>query len=592
MDDSNADFYYTISHTQTSAVNKGEGVISYDPATNTITGLNAGTARLTIYQKKTLKYNATSQTFDFTVSKLENNTLMSLSTRTLDVDGTATVGLMNADSDGSLSAAYSDVVYTNEPQNREGGLLSFTDNTLTAVNAGTATVTITQAETYKYVAKSQQFNVTVNKLTQTLTWDNPDLETTMQLGSTLEGNTATSSVGLTPVTYASGNTAAITVDANTGVLTAAATGSNISITATQAGNYKYLPATLTRLFSVFNKQTPAFVADAHFTGASGRVEYTCTATIRVTGVGADSEEGFTITNGDNAVINVERDGETITITGLAIGSTTLTLAQAGNEDYIAKSQTYDIEVYMPEDFLTLEPTSAPSHEEGQYRKIFLHRTLKEGLSTIALPFNTTVAALTDRSDANDWVAQLETVTHTQADSCTKDEYTLYFKKVEGGVITANQPYVLHLGAAVVNPTWTDMADGISVSAASANEQSATKGYTGYAGWAMTANYEVGMDMEGKYGVVNGKGLQLGASGSKLNAYTAYITAPSDSHAPLLRLACVDEDGTVTLIGGPSADGAAEAPVAIYGPDGKRRSRLQPGVNIVRQADGTVRKVQR
>lgn len=505
-DDSNADFYYTISHTQTSAVNKGEGVISYDPATNTITGLNAGTARLTIYQKKTLKYNATSQTFDFTVSKLENNTLMSLSTRTLDVDGTATVGLMNADSDGSLSAAYSDVAYTNESQNREGGLLSFTGNTLTGVNAGSATVTITQAETYKYVAKSQQFNVTVNKLTQTLTWDNSDLETTMQLGSTLEGNTATSSVGLTPVTYASGNTAAITVDANTGVLTAAATGSNISITATQAGNYKYLPATLTRLFSVFNKQTPAFIADAHFTGASGRVEYTCTATIRVTGVGADSEEGFTITNGDNSIIGIVRDGETITITGLAIGSTTLTLAQAGNEDYIAKSQTYNIEVYMPDDFLTLAPATTPSHNEGQYRKVFLNRTLKEGLSTIALPFNTTVAALTDRSDANDWVAQLETVTHTQADAGTKDEYTLYFKKVEGGVITANKPYVLHLGAAVVNPTWTDMADGISVSAASATEQSATKGYTGYGGWAMSANYEAGMNMEGKYGVVNGVGL--------------------------------------------------------------------------------------
>lgn len=590
---SDADFYYTISHTQTSAVNKGEGVISYDPAANTVTGLNAGTARLTIYQKKTQKYHATSQTFDFTVSKLENNVGIALSATELDVDGTATVTLTNPVSDGALSASWTTPQYTNESQNREGGLLTFSDGTLTAVNAGTTTVTITQAETYKYVAKSQQFNVTVNKLTQTLTWDNPDLETTMQLGSTLEGNTATSSVGLTPVTYASGNTAAITVDANTGVLTAAATGSNITITATQAGNYKYLPATLTRQFSVFNKKTPAFTPDAHFTGINGRVEYTCTATITVTGVGADSEEGFTITNGDNALINVERDGETITITGLAIGSTTLTLTQAGNSDYIAKSQTYIIEVYMPEDFLTLAPATTPSHNEGQYRKVFLNRTLKAGLSTIALPFNTTVAELTGRAaNDNDWVAQLETVTHTQADARTNDEYTLYFRKVEGGVIAANQPYVLNLGSAVVNPTWTDMADGISVSAASANEQWATKGYTGYAGWAMTANYEVGMDMEGKYGVVNGKGLQLGASGSKLNAYAAYITAPSDSHAPLLRLACVDEDGTVTLIGGPSADGTAEAPVAIYGPDGKRRSRLQPGVNIVRQADGTVRKVQR
>ena len=44
---SGADFYYTISQTQTSSVNNGEGVISYDPVKNTITGLNAGTARLT-----------------------------------------------------------------------------------------------------------------------------------------------------------------------------------------------------------------------------------------------------------------------------------------------------------------------------------------------------------------------------------------------------------------------------------------------------------------------------------------------------------------------------------------------------------------
>ena len=204
---SNDDFYYTISHTQTSDVNNGTAVIAYDPATNTVTGLNAGTARLTIYQKKVLKYHATSQSFDFTVTKLPNNVSIALSQTDLDVDGTATVTLTNADSDGALTAAYSNVEFTNEAQNREGGLLSFDGNTLTGWNAGTATVTITQAETYKYVAKSQQFDVTVNKLSQTLTWDNPSLETTMQVGSTLEGNTATSSAGLTPVTYSSGNTA-------------------------------------------------------------------------------------------------------------------------------------------------------------------------------------------------------------------------------------------------------------------------------------------------------------------------------------------------------------------------------------------------
>ena len=591
---SNDDFYYSISSSPDDGAHNGDAVISYNPATNTITGLEAGTARLTITQKKTNLYHATSQSFDFAVTRLPNNIDIALSPTTLNVDGTATVMLTGNVSNGALSAAYKNIIYTNESQNRSGGLLSFSDNTLTAVNAGTATVTITQAETYKYVAKSQQFDVTVNKLSQTLTWDNPNLETTMQVGSTLEGNTATSSAGLTPVTYSSGNTAAITVDATTGVLTAVATGSNITITASQAGNYKYLPATLTRQLSVFNKQTPAFAADAHFTGTDGRIEYTGTATITVTGVSDGVDGDFTITNGDNTVIDVVRNGETITITGLKVGSTTLTLAQKGNDDFIAKSQIYSIEVYWPDDFLALSPATVPTHEEGDYRKIFLSRTLKAGYSTIALPFDTDVSELVaGRNEAYDssadWVAQLSAVTSSVADG-----YTLYFQKVAGGVIRANEPYVLHLGYQVVNPSWTDLDDGISVEEAEAASLAPSAGYSGYTGWAMWSNFTPSFAMSGKYGIVNSEGgLKLGGNGSTLNAFTAYIAGPAlPNHAPRLRVAYVDEDGTATFIDGlPEDDGVQEETVAVYGPDGQRRNRMQRGVNIVRFADGTTRKVQ-
>ena len=587
------DFYYAISHTQTTSVNKGEGVISYDPATNTITGLNAGTARLTIYQKKTNLYHATSQTYDFTVTKFANNLGIALSATELNVDGTTTVELTNNESQTALTASYSSVEYTNEAQNREGGLLSFDaeTNTLTGTNAGSATVTITQPETYKYEAASAQFVVTVSKLAQTLAWDNPELDTEMQKGSTLAGNTATSSAGLTPVTYSSSNIAAITVDANTGLLTAVETGANVTITASQAGNYKYLPATLTRLFSVFNKQVPVFTPDAHFAGANGRVEYTCTATISVAGVSEDVD--FSITNGDNSIISVVKDGTTITITGLQIGSTTLTLTQAGNEDFIAKSQTYNIEVYWPEDFLTLSPSDAPSHAEGDYRKIFMQRTLRAGYSTITLPFDTDVETLVGGRDeaydsSNDWVAQLTTVTNSEADG-----YTLYFTRVAVGAIEANQPYVLHLGAEVENPTWTDMEGGISVVEAEATSVAPTTGYSGYAGWHMWSNYEAGFDMEGKYGIVNSEGgLKLGGSGSTLKAYTAYIAAPQQNGAPRVRVAYVDEDGKTTYVNSLPGEADCEAAVieAIYGPDGKPRSRMQRGMNIVRYADGTSRKV--
>ena len=584
--DSDDDFYYTISHTQTSSVNNGTNVISYNPATNTVTGLNAGTARLTIYQKKTNLYHATSQSFDFTVTKLANNVGIALSDTELDVDGTATVTLTNNDSKGALSAAYSSVTYTNESQNRSGGLLSFADSTLTAVNAGTATVTITQAETYKYVAKSATFSVTVNKLTQTLTWDN-NLETEMQVNTTLSGNTATSDVGLTPVTYSSNNTAAITVNATTGLLTAVAVGSNIAITASQAGNYKYLPATLTRIFSVFNKSVPVFTPDAHFTGTNGEVEQTCTATITITGVSTGND--FSITGYDDDVVNVVRSGETITITGLAIGSTTLTLTQTANEDYLGKTQTYNITVFWPDDFLALTPGTAPDYDEGVYRKIFLQRTLKAGYSTIAVPFDTDVATLTGRAaNDEDWVAQLSAVTSSVADG-----YTLYFQKVTGGTIEANEPYVLHLGSQVVNPTWTNLESGISVEAAEATSIGASTGYSGYAGWNMWSNFTPNFAMAGKYGIVNSEGGFMLGSGqdAKLNAFAAYIAPPQTNGAPRLRVAYVDEDGTTTYVGSLPDEQEQGEPVAIYGPDGQRRSRMQRGLNIVRYADGTTKKVQ-
>jgi hypothetical protein len=575
-DDSNTDFYYTISHTQTSSFNKGADVISYDPSTNTVTGKNQGTARLTIYQKKTDLYNATSQTFDFSVTKLENNTVMSLSTKTLSVDGTATVELMNADSDGTLSATYSNISYLNESQNRDGGLLSFAGNTLTGVNAGTGKVTITQAETYKYVAKSQEFNVTVNKLTQTLSWDNPDLETTMQVGTSLEGNTATSDAGLTPVTYSSGNASAITVDANTGVLTAVTTGSNIGVTASQAGNYKYLPATLTRQFSVFNKQTPAFNADSHFSGSTGRIEYTLTATITVTGVSDGVNGDFTITNGDNTIIDVVRNGETITITGLKEGSTTLTLAQTANDDYLAKTQTYNIEVYWPDDFLALSPTEEPKHAAKTCRKVFFNRSLKAGYSTLSLPFNTTVQNIvgTGYNAANDWVAQLSVVTYN-----AQDGYSLYFEKKSE--IIANQPYILHLGAEVDSPVFTN----ISVVAAVEGTQNATKGVNANQ-WILHANYNPTFEMDGYYGVV-GEKIKKGTEGSSLKAYHAYIEGPTVATVRAAYLDDDEADGLLELIRSEQDEVAGQQ---IYDLQGRKLSREQRGINIVVRRDGKVTKV--
>lgn len=255
--------------------------------------------------------------------------------------------------------------------------------------------------------------------------------------------------------------------------------------------------------------------------------------------------------------------------------------------------------------LRLYPDNPVWDVSTNYKKVTLWRTLKEGFYTLALPFSTTIEALTGgRKIANDWVAQLQTVTHTQADAGTVDEYTLYFNKTakgddtDGGAISAGQPYVLHLGEDISGyPSWENQ----SVPAAVAETVTATSGYGSnvgangtYASWSMTANFGSGMPMNGLYGIVHGAGgLKMGGSGSSLNAFTAYITGPTSgpNGAPRLRVAYVDEDGTATFIGSLPEDDLQGEPVAIYGPDGQRRSKMQRGVNIVRYADGTTKKVQ-
>lgn len=585
------DFYYTIASTYTSDVHNEDGVITYDPATNTITGCNAGTARLTIYQKSTNLYAATSQTFDFSVSKLANPVNIALSTATIDVDGTATIALTNDDGKGAVSVAFSNIAYTNEALNREGGLLSYNEETktLTGINAGTATVTVTQAETYKYVAKSQQFAVTVNKLTQTLTWDR-EVETTMQVGAVVDNNTATSAAGLTPVTYTSSNTAAIEVDAESGKLTAKAVGANITITATQAGNYKYAPATITRQFSVFNKQTPAFTPDEdHYDSETKTItlDWEGTATITVTGVGADAEAGFTITNGNDAVISVVRNDATITMSGLTIGNTTLTLTQAASDDYLAKSETYTVNVVMPTDYLTLDPATEPTIQAGTYRKITLNRTLKAGYSTLALPFDVTIATLVGDSynAETDWVAQLNIVAYN-----AHDGYSLYFKK--NAEIVANQPYILHLADAIVNPVYTG---SFEVAEATSVEHVAEKGINAdghsYADWAMHSNYTPGFDMAGKYGVVNADGcLKMGGAGATLSAFGAYIScgtaAPSNQK---VATRFVTDDELATIIEQIEA-GAFEDTTIIYDLSGRLTNRRNSGLHIETSATGDARKV--
>ena len=218
---------------------------------------------------------------------------------------------------------------------------------------------------------------------------------------------------------------------------------------------------------------------------------------------------------------------------------------------------------------TLEPSDA-SYDADIYEQVTLHRAFPPGFHTLSLPFATDVQTLTGRSSNDDWVAQLASVTFNAYDG-----YTLFFEKVSNGFIGAFQPYILHLGQQLIDPSWTN----VEVLEPQPVTITPVEGYAGCQDWQMTSNFTAAKDMNGLYGIVNAAGaLKLGTSGATLNAFAAFITPPAGSAGVKTRSAFIDGDGTVTMVEGLPFDTPS---AAIYTLDGIRHRRIaHPGIYVI------------
>jgi hypothetical protein len=461
-----------------------------------------------------------------------------------------------------------------------------TDEINTAKNHLEAAITVDKINE----AKTELQNI-INKFGDEITFNN-NLSANIPWNGSVTNTWAIANSGK-DVSYETSDATIISVDGSK--LTAKKAG-YVTITAKTTTNSTKYAVQKTRDFYVI----PRYYFEAHaVAGTGGTVEeptYADNKNYKDGTPGATTTENLSIKAYFRATANDDYEflGWSETEGGTVLLNSNMSPFEYTIVNDLAPGQEKSVTLYAQFKLVHLKLNPGdPSYTPDNYSSVTLNRTLKAGYSTIALPFDTDVSKLVaGRSEAynnaNDWVAQLDIVTYN-----AQDGYTLYFQKVAGGTITANQPYVLHLGYEVKDPTWTDTTNGITVATASAASVTPSTGYSGYAGWTMNANYEVGFDMENKYGIVNSEGgLKLGGSGSSLNAFTAYITGPTSgpNGAPRLRVAYVDEDGTATFIGSLPEDDLKGEPVAIYGPNGQRRSKMQRGVNIVRYADGTTRKI--
>ncbi len=274
---------------------------------STVTIVGSGTTTITASQAGDASFHPASDvTQILTVNKLNQTiTFNALANRnTGDANFT-----LNATTTSGLPITYS---------SSNTAVASVSGNTVTIVGGGTTTITASQAGngTYNPAIDVAQ-TLIIDKQNQTIIFNPLSTKSTGDPNFTL-GATTTSGL---PITYLSSNTAVATVSGSTVTIIG---GGTTTITATQAGNAIYNPATdVTQTLTVVKQnQTITFsaLADKYF----GDADFTLLAT-------ASSGLGVTFNSSNTAVAIIS--GSTLTITGT--GTTTITASQAGDNNYNA-----------------------------------------------------------------------------------------------------------------------------------------------------------------------------------------------------------------------------------------------------------------
>lgn len=182
----------------------------------------------------------------------------------------------------------------------------------------------------------------------------------------------------------------------------------------------------------------------------------------------------------------------------------------------------------------------------EYDVVMFNRTFKVGYSTLTLPFE-----LSDTQFhavfGND--ASLYGFSSSEE---TENGTTLTFSAQEG--LEANIPYILHVSTEVVAPEFRNVRV--------VNHDELTMSNNG---WEMHGNYTTGLSMAGRYGVANNARIMKGGTNSTLNAYAAYLTAPSAGVAKEVTLLLSDDvSGTSTRITVEELDSDGESLFDILG----------------------------
>lgn len=158
------DFYYTIDkpNFENEALNKGDQLITYNPETNEITGHNAGTTKITFFQKETYKYTGATLMHNISVEKRDNqisNSWNNTWQQAMDENATAHISFSSTHGDYTNYPISIEQIYGADVATLTGdaAMASITTNT----TKGYSIWHLSQAENYEYYAAEADVMVMV-----------------------------------------------------------------------------------------------------------------------------------------------------------------------------------------------------------------------------------------------------------------------------------------------------------------------------------------------------------------------------------------------------------------------------------------------
>ena len=326
---SNSDGAYTFSVDNTSVAT----IVN----SNQLNIVGAGSATLTITQARTTNYVQKTINVAVTVDKASPNLSIPPITAIYGDADFQLIPSSNSDGGKTFSVSPSSVAT----------IVGANNNMLRIVGAGSATLTVTQAATSNYLARTITASVTVDKASPNLslpaiTAIYGDADFQLLPSSNSDGGKTFS---------VSPSSVATIVGANNNMLRIVGAGS-ATLTVTQAATSNYLARTITASVTV-NKASPN-LSLAPIMVTYGDAEFQ----ILPSSNNSDGLKTFSIDNTNVATITYYNWGSIRKLVGVGAGSATLTIIQAATDNYEAQIINVPVTVIKASPNLSLAPITA------------------------------------------------------------------------------------------------------------------------------------------------------------------------------------------------------------------------------------------